>query len=259
MTVLGLSPVGRPLEGKVVVVTGASRGLGRGMAEGVAHAGATTVAVARSKEGLEATATAIRDAGGEVATIVCDVADEGSVESLAREVESRFGRVDVLVNNAGVAWERPVLEMPLSEFRETLDVNVLGPFLVSKALGRLMVDRKQGKIINIGSIDAIVGAPNLVHYCSSKGAVVQFTRALAAEWAKFGITVNCLSPGYFPTDINRERLNEGPVRDKILGRIPMRRFGEVPEIVSWVVFLAGEGSDYLTGQIITVDGGESAR
>lgn len=259
MSVLGLSPTGRPLEGKVVVVTGASRGLGRGMAEGVAHAGARTVAVARSEEGLAATADAIRQAGGDVTTVVCDVADEDSVEGLAREIEGTFGRVDVVVNNAGVAWERPVLEMPLSEFRETLDVNVLGPFLVSKALGRMMVSQKQGKIINIGSIDAIVGAPGLVHYCASKGAVVQFTRALAAEWAKHGITVNCLSPGYFPTDINRERLNEGPVRDKILGRIPMRRFGEVPEIVSWVVFLAGEGSDYLTGQIITVDGGESAR
>lgn len=248
-----------PLEGQIALVTGASRGLGRGMALGLASAGAHVLAAARTEEALLETVRLITAEGGSASHLVCDVTSEASVVAMAARIEEEHGHVDVLVNNAGVAWERPFADLSLEEFRDTLDVNVIGPFLVSQKVGRLMTGRGSGKIINIGSLDALVGAPNLTHYCASKGGVVQLTRALAAEWAKYGVTVNCLCPGYFPTDINLERLNEPKIKQKILGRIPLRRFGAIEEIVSWVVFMATSGSDYMTGQVVTVDGGETAR
>lgn len=247
------------LAGQVVVVTGASRGLGRAMAVGLADAGATVAAVARGLDGLRETCQQAAHSSGQIVPIACDVTSESEVAAMAAEVHERFGAIDVLVNNAGVAWERSFADLTLTEFRQTFDVNVVGPFLVSRAVGVRMRERGRGKIINIGSVDALVGAPNLVHYCASKGAVVQLTRALAAEWAKYGITVNCLCPGYFPTDINLDRLNESKVRDKILGRIPLRRFGLLEELVPWVVFMSTSASDYMTGQVVVVDGGESAR
>ncbi len=247
------------LKGQVAIVTGASRGLGKGMALALAEAGATVAMVARSRDVLEAAAKEVREKGGKTLTFVCDVTDETQVNAMADQVVAACGQIDVLVNNAGVAWERAILDLTLAEFRETFDVNVVGMFLASKAAGRHMVQRRKGKVINIGSVDAVVGAPNLVHYCASKGAVVQFTRALAAEWAKFNIQVNCLCPGYFPTEINIERLEEEKVRNKILSRIPMRRFGRVEELGPSVIYLATAATDYMTGQVILLDGGESAR
>jgi len=247
------------LSGHVTVVTGASRGLGKAMALTLADAGATVVLVARNREPLEQSAKEIYAKGGRALTAVCDVTNEEQVAAMVEKVIAECGKVDVLVNNAGIAWERPVLELTIEEFRETLNVNVIGTFLVSKAVGRHMVERRQGKVINIGSVDAVVGAPNLVHYCASKGAVVQFTRALAAEWAKYNIQVNCLCPGYFPTEINMGRLEDEKVRTKVLSRIPLRRFGRPEELGPSVVYLASSATDYMTGQVIVLDGGESAR
>jgi NAD(P)-dependent dehydrogenase (short-subunit alcohol dehydrogenase family) len=247
------------LSDQVTIVTGASRGLGKAMALTLADAGATVVLVARNGEALDEVAREMRQNGRKALAVVCDVTDEKQVHAMADKVIAECGNIDVLVNNAGVAWERTVLELTVEEIRSTFEVNVIGMFLASKAVGRHMVKRGKGKVINIGSVDGVVGAPNLVHYCASKGAVIQFTRALAAEWAKFNIQVNCLCPGYFPTEINMGRLEDEKIRNKVLSRIPLRRFGRPEELGPSVVYLASSATDYMTGQVVILDGGESAR
>lgn len=247
------------LGGQVAVVTGASRGLGKAMALALADAGATLALIARNGAALDGVAEEIRAKGGRALPVVCDMTREADVVAMADKVMAEFGQVDILVNNAGVAWDRAVLDLTVEELRDTFDVNVIAPFVAAKAIGRHMVERRKGKIINIGSVDGVVGAPNLVHYCASKGAVIQFTRGLAAEWAKYNIQVNCLCPGYFPTDVNMARLEDETIRKKVLSRIPLRRFGRPEELGPSIVYLASSATDYMTGQVVLLDGGESAR
>jgi NAD(P)-dependent dehydrogenase (short-subunit alcohol dehydrogenase family) len=247
------------LNGKTALVTGASRGLGRAIGLALAGAGATVVGVARNESGLAETVRTIRAQGGRAQAFSCDVTSEASVAAMGSAVADAVGGVDIVVNNAGTAVDAPFLETSLEQFRSTVDVNVVGPFLVTREFGRGMTERRYGKVINIGSVDTVIGVPNLVAYCTSKGAVAQFTRALAAEWARFGVSVNCLCPGYIMTDINFERFQDEDTRRKILSRIPVRRFAEFDDITSWVVFLASDLSNYATGQLFIVDGGESAR
>ncbi len=248
------------LRGKVIIVTGASRGLGKAMATALAEAGATVVLVARNQSALQQSAKDIEGIVGRRAlTGLCDVTDEDQVTALVEQVAAECGTIDVVVNNAGIAWERSVFEMSTREFRDTLEVNVVGSFIMAQKAGRHMMSQRRGKIINIGSVDGLVGAPNLVHYCTSKGGVIQLTRALAAEWAKYNIQVNCLCPGYFLTDINSERMADAKVRDKVLARIPLRRFGRPEELGPSIVYLASSATDYMTGQVVVLDGGESAR
>lgn len=247
------------LGGKIAIVTGASRGLGGAMAAALADAGATIVLVARGEAALERMAEDIRRRGGTALVAACDITDEAQVTAMVDKAIAAYGRIDVVVNNAGIAWERSVVDMTVAEFRDTLEVNVVGTFLVAQKAGRHMIAQRSGKIINVGSVDGLVGAPNLVHYCVSKGGVIQFTRALAAEWAKHNIQVNCLCPGYFLTDINTERMADPKIRDKVLARIPLRRFGRSEELGPSIVYLASSATDFMTGQVVVLDGGESAR
>jgi 2-deoxy-D-gluconate 3-dehydrogenase len=246
----------RPLEGQVVAITGANRGLGRQMCLDVAAAGASVVALGRSRTALEETILAL-GTDAVALSVECDLVDENSVHAAVATAAERFGRIDVLVNNAGVATERMAMKLPVEELRQTLDVNVVGTWTMTHAVGTLMAEAGGGKIINIASVMAFVSVPGLLAYGISKAAVVQMTRMLAVEWARYGVTVNCLAPGYFPTDINVERLQQEEVAARLLARIPLRRFGELEEIGRAVVQLASSTTDYMTGQVITLDGGMS--
>jgi len=247
------------LNGQVALVTGASRGLGKAMAQALAEVGATVVLVARNRDTLQQSAEEIRSKGGKAVIAVCDVTDEEQVTAMAEQVIADCGKVDILVNNAGIAWQRSFLELSSKEFRQTIDVNVTGMFLVSRAFGAQMVERRRGKVINIGSLHSVVGASNMVHYCTSKGAVVQFTRSLAAEWAKYNIQVNCVCPGYFLTEINISAFENEKLRDKILSGIPLRRFARPEELGPTVIYLASSATDYMTGQVMVIDGGFSVK
>lgn len=247
------------LTGRVAVVTGASQGLGREMAVALATAGATVVTAARNAEGLAGTVQAVEDRGGRAWSIVCDVTAEADVVALADRTVERHGQVDLLVNNAGIAVETRAAELSVEEFRRTLDVNVLGAFVAAREVGRHMIARGNGKIVNIGSVMGLVGTPGVLAYSTSKAALLHLTRTLAVEWARYGVTVNALALGYVPTRINADRLAEEEVAARIKARVPLRRFGRVDEVGPTIVYLASPATDYMTGQILVLDGGLSAQ
>ncbi|HZS37547.1 MAG TPA: glucose 1-dehydrogenase [Polyangia bacterium] len=247
------------LDGKVAVVTGAGRGLGQAAAIALAEAGADVALLARSAEELEATADEVRRHQRRALPIQTDVADEAAVEEAASLVLERFGRVDVLVNNAGVAPVSPLLEITLPELRRVLDVNVVGAFLCARAFGAHMVAQRKGTVINIASVAGLGGEPELTAYSASKGALIAFTRALAVEWARHGVTCNAVAPGYFRTDLNKAALDDLKIGPKIVGNIPLRRVGQPEELGPLVAYLASDAAAFMTGSIVVIDGGQTAR
>jgi NAD(P)-dependent dehydrogenase (short-subunit alcohol dehydrogenase family) len=248
------------LDGKVAVVTGGGRGLGQASAFALAEAGADVALLARSQEELEATARDIEAAHGhKVLPVACDVADEQSVEEAAELVIAAFGRVDVLVNNAGIAPLTPMLDLELADLRRVLDVNVVGTFLCARAFGAHMVAQRKGCIINIASMAGLIGQAELTAYCASKGAILAFTRALAVEWARHGITVNAIAPGWIRTDLNKQSLDDVQIGPKIVSQIPLRRVGQPEELGPLVVYLASDAAAFMTGSVVVLDGGQTAR
>ncbi|MCU1279083.1 MAG: 2-deoxy-D-gluconate 3-dehydrogenase, partial [bacterium] len=214
------------LDGKVAVVTGGGRGLGAAAAWALAEAGADVALLARSEEQLVATAREIEDATGrKVLSCSCDVSDEASVDEAASLTVATFGRVDVLVNNAGIASVAPLLDLELAELRRVLDVNVIGAFLCARAFGAHMIAQRKGTVINMASTAGLAGDSDLTAYCASKHAVIGLTKALAVEWARHGVTVNAIAPGYFRTDLNKQVLDDVKIGPKIVGHIPLRRVG----------------------------------
>lgn len=249
------------LAGKVAVVTGGSRGLGKEMALALAEAGARVAISARRERWLTQTAAELDAAGHECFAATCDISKEDDVADFVGAVRERFGRVDVLINNAGISWGAPALEMAADRWRQVMDVNATGTFLMSQAVGRAMQAQGGGKIVNVSSIMGLRGTPpdvlSAAGYSASKGALIALTRALAVEWAPHGITVNALAPGFFPT-----RLSEGVIEQhevSLLERIPLGRFGSEADIRGAVIFLACAASDYMTGQVLVLDGGSTAR
>ena len=249
------------LSGRVAIVTGGGSGIGRQMATGLAEAGANLVLCARKPERCqEAAAQLERELGVRALGMRCDVRDPTEIQAVVDRTKAELGAVDILVNNAGTSWGAPAEDYPLEGWQKVIDVNLTGVFLFAQAAGRLMIDQGGGKIVNVASVAAFGGAPpelmNAIAYNASKGGVVSFTRDLATKWARHGINVNAIAPGWFPSDMNRVLLDAQP--DAYLEHIPLRRFGGADDLKGAVVFLASRASDFVTGQIVVVDGGQSA-
>lgn len=248
------------VKGKVVMITGATKGIGAGIAEVFAENGAALVIVSRNQVECEAKAAELREKFGvDAYAHSCDVQDLDSISRLAQNTVERFGRIDVLVNNAGVAVTKPAAELTEADWDKVLDTNLKGVFFLSQAVGRYMIQAKQGKIINIASMFGLVGDKGILPYLASKGGVVQITRGLALEWAKYNVQVNAVAPGYVVTSINSKELNTENVRNHIFSKTPMRRYAEAWEVAGTVLYLASDEASYVTGSIYSVDGGWTAQ
>lgn len=247
------------LEGKVAIVTGASRGLGQAMALGLAEAGADIVALSTDAANLTETKTAVAGLNRKVLPITCDVSDVAQIQNTVNTTIEEFGKVDILVNNAGTIRRAPAHEYSDQDWNAVLDANLTGLFQFCREVGRHMIERKQGKIINIASLLSFSGGITVPAYAASKGGVAQLTKALANEWAQHNVQVNAIAPGYFETD-NTAALRANSKRFKeISGRIPAGRWGVPDDLKGAVVFLSSRASDYVNGHIMLVDGGWMAR
>jgi len=243
------------LDGNAAVVTGASRGLGRAIAEGLAEAGADVMLVATNAARLAEVAAAVEALGRRARVFACDVTDEAALDALVAAALDAFGRVDVLVNAAGVQERHPAEEFPVGGYDRVLDVNLRSVFLLSQKVGRGMIAQRSGRIINIASLGSELAGKNIVPYTVAKGGIRQLTRGLAREWAPHGVNVNAIGPGYFRTDMTEALWQDAGRRDEILARIPQGRWGDAGELKGAAVFLASKASSYVTGQVIYVDGG----
>jgi 2-deoxy-D-gluconate 3-dehydrogenase len=246
------------LEGKVAIVTGASRGLGRAMALALAEAGAHVAVAARTTAEIDETAHAVEQRGRRAIAVPTDVSDYAQVEALVARTADALGGLHILVNNSGIAPVHGVAEMPPEEFVRTLQVNLVGVFNGCRAAASRLIGQGSGKVINMASVMAVSGLAGYAAYAASKGGVVSFTKCLAVEWARYNIQVNAIAPGWFVTDMNATAFADPKVRDRLLRDVPMRRTGELAEIGPLVVYLASSDSSYMTGQTLFLDGGHTA-
>ncbi|MEU8251030.1 glucose 1-dehydrogenase [Nonomuraea sp. NPDC048916] len=247
------------LQGKVAIVTGAGRGLGRSMAAALVDAGASVTVAARTASELDAFVEEAREAGGQALACPADITDEAAVERMVAATVETFGRVDVLVNNSGIVASTPLLDQSAAEWDRVVATNLRGTFLATRAAGRHLVAQGAGKVINIASNFALQGVANHAAYSASKAAVIGFTRSMAIEWARSGVQVNAIAPGYFATPLNAEMREDADALAKVTRAIPARRMGEPEELKPWLLLLAGSASDFMTGEVIVIDGGQSVR
>lgn len=248
------------LTDRVAVVTGAAKGLGRAIALGLAERGAAVAVVDRDLDGAEETAAALRADGRRGSAFACDVADQGQVERMVAAVLSTFATIDILVNNAGITKRIALNDWKAEDWAEVIGINQVGTFLVAREVGRHMVARRTGSIVNVSALGGGIvglGRGNAI-YCGTKGAVAAITRDLAAEWAPSGVRVNAVAPGWFRTDMNASLMENKLLLGRILNRVPLARLGEPGDVVGPVVFLASDAAAMITGHVLPVDGGVSA-
>lgn len=245
------------LTGKVAIVTGAGRGLGREIASALSEAGAHVVVASRTEADLLSFVDQVETDGRRALAVPTDVTDEAAVEAMVSAAVECFGRLDIVVNNSGIVDTVPLLEQEPEAWDQVVSTNLRGTYLVTRAAGRHLVEQGAGKVINIASNFALMGVANHAAYSASKAAVIAFTRAMAVEWAKHGIQVNAIAPGYFETDLNASMRSDEEMSKKVRRAIPVRRMGAPAEIKPWVALLAGSASDFMTGEVIVLDGGQS--
>jgi NAD(P)-dependent dehydrogenase (short-subunit alcohol dehydrogenase family) len=243
------------LASKIAVVIGGTSGIGLTLAKGLAQAGADVIATGRRADLVKSAADEIRVLGRKSLAITSDVTDRASIEALLSSAEREFGRVDILLNSAGITRRTPTLDVSEAEWNQILETNLTGTLRACQIFGRKMIERKQGRIINIASVSSGRGFFEVAAYAASKAAVVSLTKTLAVEWAPYNVCVNAIAPGVFPTDLNRALLDGTPRGKEFLVRTPMRRFGNLEELVGAAVFLSSDAASFVTGHVLAVDGG----
>ena len=247
------------LSGRVALITGGSVGLGRQMAEGLAEMGANLVLCARKKERCQQTAEELQEMGVRALALGCDVKDPASIRAVVEKAVNEFGRIDILINNAGTSWGALIEDMTLEQWNKVIETNLTGTFLFSQAVGRVMISQRRGKIINIASVAGMRGSPpsfSAIGYSTSKGGVIIFTKDLACKWGMYNIQVNAIAPGWFPTDMSEKVIQRN--KESLLTNIPLGRFGGPNDLKGAAIFLASDASDFVTGHTLVVDGGQSA-
>lgn len=243
------------LSGRIALVTGASRGIGLALAGALADAGAAVVINGRDKDRLQQAEKLIARNGAHVRIAEFDVTDATAVAAAVASIEHDVGPIDILVNNAGMQFRAPLQDYPLDKWRELFRLNTEGPFIVSQAVAQGMIARGSGKIINICSVQSELGRPGIAPYAATKGALKMLTKGMCADWAKYGIQVNAIGPGYFKTELNAALVNDPEFSAWLEKRTPAGRWGEVHELSGAVVFLASDASSFVNGHILYVDGG----
>jgi NAD(P)-dependent dehydrogenase (short-subunit alcohol dehydrogenase family) len=243
------------LDGQVALITGANRGIGAGLAVALGEAGATVVLAARNADDLTELAASIPGSS----TVAIDLAEVDSIRSAVAQVESSHGRIDVLVNNAGLGANHPALDVTEADWDAMMDVNLKGLFFCSQEVARGMVERGHGRIVQMSSQASVVGIEDHAVYCASKGGVNQLTRVMALEWSRFGVTTNAVGPTFTYTPGTAERLDDPAYRDAVLDRIPAQRLAEISDVAGAVVYLASDAARLVTGTLLLVDGGWTAQ
>lgn len=248
------------LSGRVALVTGGSRGLGKEIAEGLAEAGASLMLLARREQWLQPTVEEFRARAFKAEGMMCDVSNADQVQSVVDKTIETFGQIDILVNNAGITWGQPAEDMDIEKWRQVIEVDLTGAFLFAQRAGREMLKRKGGVIINVASVAGLKGSmengQHISGYVAAKGGLIALTRELAAKWARRGVRVNAIAPGFFPSRMTEKVLEAA--QSQIEAAVPMGRVGREGELKGVAVFLASEASGYITGQTIVVDGGSTS-